>query len=262
MDIPSIRLLSAGAPVSVSSVSAGGSAFAEVLQQTGVQSPANMDEIFARASQETGVPVNLLKAVAKAESDFDPNVVSHAGAMGVMQLMPENCQTLGVTDPFDAEQNILGGAKHLRHMLDRYDGDITLGLAAYNAGPGNVNKYGGIPPFKETQNYVRRVMKYAGEDLGIIGAVPARAAGLSGSGAQPAQASLQTGALLSQLISSILPESDGVTSADEAAQLYDALHTLIEAKLSNALNQAEDDSTFQDAFLSPAQQQRIHYLSF
>lgn len=127
----------------------------------------SMDEMFERASMATGVPVNLLKAVAKTESDFDPNCVSHAGAMGVMQLMPCNVEEYGVTDPFDPEQNIMAGAQQLADLSRRYDGDLTLTLAAYNAGSGNVSKYGGVPPFKETQNYIRKVTALVGEDITI-----------------------------------------------------------------------------------------------
>lgn len=127
----------------------------------------SMDEMFERASMATGVPVDLLKAVAKTESDFNPNCVSHAGAMGVMQLMPCNVEEYGVTDPFDAEQNIMAGAQQLADLSRRYDGDLTLTLAAYNAGSGNVAKYGGVPPFKETQNYIRKVTALVGEDITI-----------------------------------------------------------------------------------------------
>ena len=127
----------------------------------------SMDEMFERASMATGVPVNLLKAVAKTESDFNPNCVSHAGAMGGMQLMPCNVEEYGVTDPFDAEQNIMAGAQQLADLSRRYDGDLTLTLAAYNAGSGNVAKYGGVPPFKETQNYIRKVTALVGEDITI-----------------------------------------------------------------------------------------------
>lgn len=138
----------------------------------------SMDEMFERASMATGVPVNLLKAVAKTESDFNPNCVSHAGAMGVMQLMPCNVEEYGVTDPFDAEQNIMAGAQQLADLSRKYDGDLTLTLAAYNAGMGNVAKYGGVPPFKETQNYVRKVTALVGEDITI----PAAHNAITGSG--------------------------------------------------------------------------------
>lgn len=155
--------------VSNSAVTAEKTDFASMLEKTSKTSTStqatSMDDIFNRASEKYQVPVNLLKAVAKTESNFDPNAVSHCGAVGVMQLMPSTAAGLGVTDPKDPEQNIMGGAKYLSQMLDRYDGDIKLCLAAYNAGAGNVAKYGGVPPFKETQAYVQRVMEYMGEDI-------------------------------------------------------------------------------------------------
>jgi soluble lytic murein transglycosylase-like protein len=125
----------------------------------------DLDAIFNRASAEYGVPLNLLKAVARAESGFDPNATSRCGAMGVMQLMPGTARALGVTDAYDPEQNIMGGAKFLSQMLGEFNGDVQLALAAYNAGPGAVRKYGGIPPYAETQNYVKTVAKYMGEDI-------------------------------------------------------------------------------------------------
>ena len=121
---------------------------------------ANLDEIFNTAGLRYNIPPDLLKAVAKVESGFNPNVVSKAGAIGIMQLMPGTARGLGVTNPYDPEQNIMGGAKYLRGQLDRFGGDVRLALAAYNAGPGAVTKYGGIPPYKETQNYVPKVLEY------------------------------------------------------------------------------------------------------
>lgn len=125
----------------------------------------SLEDIFQNVSQEYGVPIRLLKAVAQAESSFDTNAVSSCGASGIMQLMPETAKSLGVEDLFDAEQNITGGAKMLAYLLDDYQGDTTLALAAYNAGSGNVAKYGGVPPFPETQNYINKINGILGGDL-------------------------------------------------------------------------------------------------
>ena len=147
---------------STSSVAtSGGTKVSSCWNKQGVSvSNAELNQIFEAASEKYNVPVALLKAVAKAESNFNPNVVSSAGAMGVMQLMPETAKELGVTDAFDPEQSIMGGAKYLSDKLKMYDGNVELALAAYNAGSGNVAKYGGVPPFKETQNYIKKVLAY------------------------------------------------------------------------------------------------------
>lgn len=120
----------------------------------------SMDAIFDKAAATYNVPVELLKAIGKAESDFNAKAVSRSGAQGVMQLMPATAKELGVTNSFDPEQNIMGGAKYISGLLKKYNGDVKLALAAYNAGSGNVKKYGGIPPFKETQNYVKKVTAF------------------------------------------------------------------------------------------------------
>lgn len=127
--------------------------------------PKTMDTIFEKAAKEYNVSVDLLKAIGKAESNFNANAVSRAGAQGVMQLMPSTAASLGVKDSLDPEQNIMGGAKYISTLLKRYDGNINLALAGYNAGSGNVAKYDGIPPFKETQNYIAKVNSYMVEDL-------------------------------------------------------------------------------------------------
>ena len=125
-----------------------------------LQTTASLEEIFTEASERYHVPKNLIKAIAKAESDFDPTATSGSGAQGLMQLMPATAKELGVTDAYDPYQNVMGGTKYISQLLDKYDGDVKLALAAYNAGSGNVAKYGGIPPFKETQNYVVKVTNF------------------------------------------------------------------------------------------------------
>jgi len=141
-------------------VVSGALSFAEVLGASYAQSSgsADLDAIFEAAGARYNISPNLLKAVAKAESGFRANVTSTAGAMGIMQLMPGTAAGLGVTDAFDPEQNIMGGAKYLRQMLDRFGGDLRLALGAYNAGPGAVAKHGGVPSY--SQKYVSKVLGY------------------------------------------------------------------------------------------------------
>jgi hypothetical protein len=113
-----------------------------------------------RAADEYGVDPELLVAMMRVESAFDPQAVSSKGAVGLMQLMPATAELLSVEDPTDPAQNIDGGARWLRRMLDRFEGDLDLALAAYNAGPETVSRYGGIPPYRETQQYVRAVRRH------------------------------------------------------------------------------------------------------
>ena len=130
------------------------------------------DAAFLAAAGRHRLPVALLKAVARVESAFDPTAVSHAGAEGLMQLMPQTAKRMEVADPFDPEASILGGARYLRKMLDRFDDDLTLALAAYNAGPEAVTRYGDVPPFEETQRYVRRVRSHYERLIEASGAHP------------------------------------------------------------------------------------------
>ncbi len=118
------------------------------------------DDIISKASRQYGVSFPLLKAIIKAESGFDPRAVSKKGAKGLMQIMPENFKPLGIKDPFDPSQNIHAGAHYFKQMYDRFNGKLALSLAAYNAGPAAVDRYKTIPPYEETEEYVRRVLEF------------------------------------------------------------------------------------------------------
>jgi soluble lytic murein transglycosylase-like protein len=122
--------------------------------------PGKFEELIQKAAARHNVDPRLVKAVIQAESAFNPDAVSSAGAQGLMQLMPATAEGLGVEDPLDPRQNINGGVKLLSQLLNRYDEDLSLALAAYNAGPGAVKRFGGIPPYQETQTYVKRVLGY------------------------------------------------------------------------------------------------------
>lgn len=136
---------------------------AATSKSSGSKDPARYrryDGLIGEAARLYQLPEPFIRAVMRVESDFNPTVVSRAGAMGLMQLMPKTARSMGVADPFDARQNILGGARYLRILANRFKGDLVLTVAAYNAGQGAVEKYNGIPPYKETQRYVRRVLKH------------------------------------------------------------------------------------------------------
>jgi soluble lytic murein transglycosylase-like protein len=122
--------------------------------------PGTYDSLIRRTARLYDVPPALVKAVVKTESNFQRHAVSRAGAQGLMQLMPSTASDLGVQDPFSPEENIHGGTRYLRAMIDRFAGDWKHALAAYNAGPGSVDLYGGIPPYRETREYVERVLHY------------------------------------------------------------------------------------------------------
>jgi len=117
------------------------------------------DDVIRKAQKKYGVEFSLIKAVIKVESGFDPEAVSKKGAKGLMQIMPDNFESLAVKDPFNPFQNIMGGALYLQKLLKRYENKLHLVLAAYNAGPEAVDKYKKIPPYEETQNYVKKVME-------------------------------------------------------------------------------------------------------
>jgi len=118
------------------------------------------DDLITEASKKHGVSFSLLKALIKIESDFNPRAISSAGAKGLMQIMPENIRALNIKDPFDPLENIMGGTRYLKQLIKRFNGKLPMALAAYNAGPNMVDRYKRIPPFKETENFVEKVMKY------------------------------------------------------------------------------------------------------
>jgi soluble lytic murein transglycosylase-like protein len=133
--------------------------------------PEEIDESIVMAAARHSVDPNLVRAVIKVESNFNSNAVSRKGAMGLMQLMPSTARSLKVQNPFDPEQNVDAGVRHLKQLLENYDGDVNLTLAAYNAGAGAVARSAGVPHFAETQNYVRRItnLYYGGFDFSSYG---------------------------------------------------------------------------------------------
>ncbi len=180
--------------------SAAATSFQQQLQQAGASGPglspalapaattaaasggdgAYKTEIDA-AAQKYGVDPALLRGLVRQESNFNPSAGSPAGAQGLCQLMPGTAAALGCTNPLDPAQNIDAGAKYLRQQLDAFGGDVSKALAAYNAGPGAVQRYGGVPPYAETQNYVRQVQAYADQYRSQSSPQPVSAAGVAGS---------------------------------------------------------------------------------
>ena len=142
-------------PLPVSPSDAGVIPLAPISQSA--SGAGGYDGLIEKYAAQNSLPPSLVKAVIHTESDGNPHCVSGAGAIGLMQLMPENVKEAGLTDPFDPEQNIAAGTKQLAGLLSLYHGDLDLALAGYNAGPGNVRKYGGVPPFTETRHYIQRV---------------------------------------------------------------------------------------------------------
>jgi soluble lytic murein transglycosylase-like protein len=144
----------------------GGRSFRAPVQVATLIKQKNLEEVIKKYAQEYGVDEDLIWAVIRQESGFNPGAVSPKGAMGLMQLMPGTAALMGVSNPFDVEQNIAGGVKYLEQCLNQFNQDVPSALAAYNAGPANVVKFQGCPPFAETRNYVASILQaYAGEPI-------------------------------------------------------------------------------------------------
>jgi soluble lytic murein transglycosylase-like protein len=166
-----VSQLTAPAPPSAASF-AGALASAQTSPSTAPATGAGASTAFGAeidaAAASNGIDPALLKGLVSQESGFDPNARSGAGAVGLTQLMPGTAAALGVTNPLDPAQSLQGGAKYLRQQLDRFGGDEKLALAAYNAGPGAVARFGGVPPYRETQNYVNSVLSKAASYRGTV----------------------------------------------------------------------------------------------
>lgn len=140
-----------------------------------VSSGTGMRELVHQASVEHGLDPKLMDAMVRVESDYDPRAVSRRGAMGLMQLMPDTAERLGVDDPFDPEQNVRAGMREFARLVNRYRGNLQFALAAYNAGEGAVSRYRGIPPYRETRNYVSRILTiYTGKPYRLTRSYPVR----------------------------------------------------------------------------------------
>ncbi len=158
-----------GVCLAAGAVHAGG---ALVEDQAGprLQNTADLHQLVRDVSEEHGVDPRLVDALIRVESSYDPGAISHRGAMGLMQLMPETAHRLRIEDPFDPEQNLRGGVREISRLVDRYAGDLPLALAAYNAGEGAVARYGGVPPYEETRSYVVKIMTiYNGRPYQLAG---------------------------------------------------------------------------------------------
>jgi soluble lytic murein transglycosylase-like protein len=154
-----ILVLKGGGEMSVPPATVRGFVPDEVLDEVAVPPGGNLREIAAAVARRHGLDPELVMAVVSVESDFKPEAVSPKGAQGLMQLMPKTAESLGVADAFDPEQNLDGGVRHLGELLALYDGDVERALAAYNAGEGAVHRHHGVPPYRETRAYVRKVLE-------------------------------------------------------------------------------------------------------
>ena len=166
MKIPGIDMAAQGTAAAAKPAAKPATGFAKQMAYAMEKNMgADLEPIFEKAAKQYGVPKDLLQAIGFHESGYQASAVSSAGAMGIMQLMPATAQTMGVADPYDAEQNIMGGAKLLGQYAKQYDGDLKLMLAAYGAGSGAVAKYNGVPPYQETKQFVEDIMSVVDEKI-------------------------------------------------------------------------------------------------
>jgi soluble lytic murein transglycosylase-like protein len=136
-------------------------------KKVNLKKPKSYRHIIFTKSKEYEIEPSLVYAVIKVESNWDTKALSRSGAKGLMQLMPSTAKEMNVKNPFDPEENIEGGIRYLKYLLDKFNGDITLALAAYNAGPNKVRKFRGVPPIKETKRYVKRVLSFYNEEIAL-----------------------------------------------------------------------------------------------
>ncbi len=202
----------------------------------------NLDSIFKEAANKYGVSERLLKAIAYTESGFQANATSSSGAMGIMQLMPSTASAYGVSDPYDAYQNIMGGAAVLKDLLNMFQGNQSLAIAGYNAGCGNVKKYGGVPPFTETQNYVAKVTSLM--QTGV--SVPANTVTVNPS----ANTSSNTGTATSEYFNTSNEATVSSETAKKNAEILAEIKEIISAISTLTTNQSTYSNTSMQSGLS------------
>lgn len=224
------------------SISTPGTYFSNYMDQASLPYGDYLEQVFQKASNTYQVSKDLLKAMAKAESNFRADATSHCGAMGIMQLMPATAASLGVTDAYNPEQNIMGGAQYISRLLEKYNGNTAYALAAYNAGSGNVDKYGGIPPFKETQNYVAKIFGYLEEGVTIPDSSASQTAGTAPSYGTGQQSGL------SDSVNKLQEILDRYFDYDDYLEFLQLFTKVIYEKLTGSEMDTKNEEKSQDSF--------------